>query len=186
MLSSIGVNLPTSASGSQPSSNTKKDKIQQTPSSAKKNKLEAYPRNVRSSLQNKKSVVNTKDIASVQNSKFNTPAAQAHDQRSLSAHQFRQQISRSKDEAPDFIIKFLNMIQIRLKVGIFHETSVARSPQQNGVIERRNHTLIKAARTMLIYAQAPLFLWVEAVATVCYTQRRSIIRLRHGKTPYKL
>nr|GFB58293.1 putative ribonuclease H-like domain-containing protein [Tanacetum cinerariifolium]GFB58300.1 putative ribonuclease H-like domain-containing protein [Tanacetum cinerariifolium] len=72
------------------------------------------------------------------------------------------------------------------EVGISHETSVARSPQQNGVIERRNHTLIEAARTMLIYAQAPLFLWAEAVATVCFTQNRSIIRLRHGKTPYEL
>ncbi|GJT25224.1 integrase, catalytic region, zinc finger, CCHC-type containing protein [Tanacetum coccineum] len=51
------------------------------------------------------------------------------------------------------------------KVGISHETSVARSPQQNGVVERRNHTLIEAARTMLIYAKAPLFLWAEAVAT---------------------
>nr|GEW56590.1 hypothetical protein [Tanacetum cinerariifolium] len=71
MLSSTGVNLPTSASGSHPSGNTKKYKIQQTPSSAKKNKLEAYPRNVRTSLQNKKSVVNTKYIASVQNSKLN-------------------------------------------------------------------------------------------------------------------
>nr|GEZ66570.1 putative ribonuclease H-like domain-containing protein [Tanacetum cinerariifolium] len=50
-------------------------------------------------------------------------------------------------------------------VGISHETSVARSPQQNGVVERRNHTLIEAAHTMLIYAQAPLFLWVEDVAT---------------------
>nr|GEZ78111.1 hypothetical protein [Tanacetum cinerariifolium] len=69
--SSTGVNLPTSASGSQPSGNTKTDKIQQTLSSTKKNKLEAYSRNVRSSLQNKKSVVNTKDIASVQNSKLN-------------------------------------------------------------------------------------------------------------------
>ncbi|GJU94062.1 retrovirus-related pol polyprotein from transposon TNT 1-94 [Tanacetum coccineum] len=78
---------------------------------------------------------------------------------------------RSKDEAPDFIIKFLKMIQ---KVGISHETSVARSPQQNGVIERRNRTLIEAARTMLIYAKAPLFLWAEAVATACYTQNRSI------------
>nr|GEV92611.1 retrovirus-related Pol polyprotein from transposon TNT 1-94 [Tanacetum cinerariifolium] len=71
MMSSIGVTLPTSASGSQPSSNTKKDKIHQTPSSAKKNKLEAYPRNVRTSLQNKKSVVNTKNIAYVQESKLN-------------------------------------------------------------------------------------------------------------------
>ncbi|GJY31267.1 retrovirus-related pol polyprotein from transposon TNT 1-94 [Tanacetum coccineum] len=118
---------------------------------------------------------------------------------------------RSKDEAPDFIIKFLKMIQVRLKVpvrrirtdngtefvnqtlreyyekiGISHETSVARSPQQNGVVERRNRTLIEAARTMLIYAKAPLFLWAEAVATACYTQNRSIIRLRHGKTPYEL
>nr|GFC25475.1 retrovirus-related Pol polyprotein from transposon TNT 1-94 [Tanacetum cinerariifolium] len=57
---------------------------------------------------------------------------------------------------------------------------------QNGVIKRRNHTLIEAARTMLIYAQAPLFLWAKAVATACFTQNRSIIRLRHGKTPYEL
>nr|GEX07321.1 hypothetical protein [Tanacetum cinerariifolium] len=118
---------------------------------------------------------------------------------------------RSKNEAPDFIIKFLKMIQVRLKVpvrrirtynqtefvnqtlreyyekvGIFHETSVSRSLQQNDVIERCNRTLIEAARTMLIYAQALLFLWAEAVATACYTQNRSIIRFRHGKTPYEL
>ncbi|GJX79781.1 retrovirus-related pol polyprotein from transposon TNT 1-94 [Tanacetum coccineum] len=74
---------------------------------------------------------------------------------------------RSKEEAPDFIIKFLKMIQ------------------QNGVIERCNRTLVEAARTMLIYAKAPLFLWVEVVATACYTQNRSIIRIRHGKTPYE-
>ncbi|GJS01746.1 retrovirus-related pol polyprotein from transposon TNT 1-94 [Tanacetum coccineum] len=101
---------------------------------------------------------------------------------------------RSKDEASDFIIKFLKMIQVRLKVlvrrfrtdngtefvnqtlreyydkvGISHETSIARSPQQNGVVERRNCTLIEAARKMLIYAKALLFLWAEAVATACYT-----------------
>nr|GEW14960.1 integrase, catalytic region, zinc finger, CCHC-type, peptidase aspartic, catalytic [Tanacetum cinerariifolium] len=118
---------------------------------------------------------------------------------------------RSKDEAPDFIIKFLKMIQVRLKkpvrrirtnngtefvnhtlrvyyekVGISHETSVARSSQQNGIIERRNHMLIEAARTMLIYAKALLFLWSEAVATACYTQNRSFIRFCHGKTPYEL
>ncbi|GKD11800.1 integrase, catalytic region, zinc finger, CCHC-type containing protein [Tanacetum coccineum] len=55
------------------------------------------------------------------------------------------------------------------KVGISHETSVSCSPQQNGVVERRNRTLIEAARTMLIYAKAPLFLCAEAVATACYT-----------------
>nr|GEW00221.1 retrovirus-related Pol polyprotein from transposon TNT 1-94 [Tanacetum cinerariifolium] len=71
VISSTGVNLLTSASGSQPQGNTKKDRIQQTQSRAKKNKLEAHPRNVRPSLNNKKSVVNTKAIASVLNSKLN-------------------------------------------------------------------------------------------------------------------
>nr|GFB16300.1 retrovirus-related Pol polyprotein from transposon TNT 1-94 [Tanacetum cinerariifolium] len=62
----------------------------------------------------------------------------------------------------------------------------SRFTWQNGVVERRNRTLIEGARTMLIYVQAPLFLWAEAVATACYTQNRSIIRLRHGKTTYEL
>ncbi|GJT81117.1 retrovirus-related pol polyprotein from transposon TNT 1-94 [Tanacetum coccineum] len=53
-------------------------------------------------------------------------------------------------------------------------------------LKERNRTLIGAARTILIYAKAPLFLWAEAVATACYTQNRSIVRLRHGKTPYEL
>nr|GEX35751.1 retrovirus-related Pol polyprotein from transposon TNT 1-94 [Tanacetum cinerariifolium] len=121
------------------------------------------------------------------------------------------QCLRSKDEALDFIIKFLKMIQVRLQthvqrirtdngtefvnqnlreyyeqVGISYETSVAHSPKQNGVIERRSRTLIEVARTMLIYAKAPLFLWAKVVATACYTQNRSIVRLRHGKTPYEL
>ncbi|GJS70858.1 retrovirus-related pol polyprotein from transposon TNT 1-94 [Tanacetum coccineum] len=90
---------------------------------------------------------------------------------------------RSKDEAPDFIIKFLKIIQ---KVCISHETSVAHSTKQNDVVERRNRTLIEVACTMLIYAKASLFLWAEAVATACYTQNRSILRLRQGKTPYEL
>nr|GEV38215.1 integrase, catalytic region, zinc finger, CCHC-type, peptidase aspartic, catalytic [Tanacetum cinerariifolium] len=71
------------------------------------------------------------------------------------------------------------------KVGMSHETSIARSPQQNGVFERRNRILIEAAHTMLIYAKALLFLWAEAIATACYTQNRFIIRIRHGKTPYE-
>nr|GEY09889.1 retrovirus-related Pol polyprotein from transposon TNT 1-94 [Tanacetum cinerariifolium] len=68
---STRVNLRTSASGSQPQGNTKKDRIQQPQSRAKKNKLEDHPRNVRPSLHNKKSVVNTKAILSVPNSKLN-------------------------------------------------------------------------------------------------------------------
>ncbi|GKE09041.1 hypothetical protein Tco_1412592, partial [Tanacetum coccineum] len=62
MLSSIGVTPSTSASGSQPLSNTKKDKIQRTPSSTQKNKVEAYPRTIKSSLKNKKCVVKLKDL----------------------------------------------------------------------------------------------------------------------------
>ncbi|GJR32937.1 retrovirus-related pol polyprotein from transposon TNT 1-94 [Tanacetum coccineum] len=93
---------------------------------------------------------------------------------------------RSKDEAPDFIIKFLKMIQVRLKVPVRRIRTDNGTEFQNGVIERRNRTLIEAARTMLIYAKAPLFLWAEVVATACYTQNHSITRLCHGKTPYEL
>ncbi|GKA16187.1 retrovirus-related pol polyprotein from transposon TNT 1-94 [Tanacetum coccineum] len=94
----------------------------------------------------------------------------------------------SKDEAPDNGTEFVNqnLRSYYQSVGISHETLVARSPQQNGVVERRNRTLVEAARTMLIYVKAPLFLWAEAVATTCYTQYRSIIRRHHGKIPYEL
>ncbi|GJZ29500.1 retrovirus-related pol polyprotein from transposon TNT 1-94 [Tanacetum coccineum] len=71
-------------------------------------------------------------------------------------------------------------------VGISHQTSVARTPQQNGVVERRNQTLVEAARTMLIFSKAPLFLWAEAIATACFTQNRSLIQKRHNKTSYEL
>nr|GEV22138.1 hypothetical protein [Tanacetum cinerariifolium] len=55
-------------------------------------------------------------------------------------------------------------------VGISHQVSSVRTPQQNGVVERRNWTLVEAARTMLIFSHAPLFLWAEAIATaaLCY------------------
>ncbi|GJY39150.1 hypothetical protein Tco_0425514 [Tanacetum coccineum] len=71
MLSSTGVKSSTSASGSQPSGNTKKDKIQQTPSSTQKNKVEIHPRKVKSSLKNKDCVVAPKGTANVQHSKLN-------------------------------------------------------------------------------------------------------------------
>ncbi|GKA52949.1 retrovirus-related pol polyprotein from transposon TNT 1-94 [Tanacetum coccineum] len=110
---------------------------------------------------------------------------------------------RSKDEALDFIIKFLNMIQVRLQmpvkrirtdngtefvnqiyyenVDISHETSVARSPQQNDVVERRNRTLIEAAHRMLIYAKALLFLWAEAVATA-YFDELTVMTSEHNSS----
>ncbi|GJZ93884.1 retrovirus-related pol polyprotein from transposon TNT 1-94 [Tanacetum coccineum] len=71
MLSSTGVKPSTSASGSQPSGNTKKDKIRQTPSSTQKNKVEAHPRKVKSSLKNKDCVVESKGTAHVQHSRLN-------------------------------------------------------------------------------------------------------------------
>ncbi|KAI3669630.1 hypothetical protein L6452_40934 [Arctium lappa] len=118
---------------------------------------------------------------------------------------------RSKDETPDVLITFLKTTQVNLKkpvkllrtdngtefknkkveeylesVGISHQYSAARTPQQNGVVERRNCTLVEAARTMLSQSDLPLFLWAEAVSTACYTQNRSMIHRRFKKTPYAL
>nr|GFC68457.1 retrovirus-related Pol polyprotein from transposon TNT 1-94 [Tanacetum cinerariifolium] len=64
--------------------------------------------------------------------------------------------------------------------------SSVRTPQQNGVVERRNRTLVEAARIMLIFSRAPLFLWAEAIATACFTQTRYIIHRHFNKTPYEL
>ncbi|GJU55531.1 retrovirus-related pol polyprotein from transposon TNT 1-94 [Tanacetum coccineum] len=101
---------------------------------------------------------------------------------------------RSKDQTPEFVVKLLKQLQVSLNktvrnvrtdngiefvnkdltayyesVGINHEKSVLRTPQQNGVVERRNRTLMEAARTMLIFCKAPMFLWAEAISTACYT-----------------
>nr|GEU33414.1 hypothetical protein [Tanacetum cinerariifolium] len=61
-----------------------------------------------------------------------------------------------------------------------------RTPQQIGVVERRNRILVEAARSILTFANLPSFLWAEAIATACFTQNRSIIHKRFDKTPYKL
>ncbi|GKD92475.1 retrovirus-related pol polyprotein from transposon TNT 1-94 [Tanacetum coccineum] len=71
-------------------------------------------------------------------------------------------------------------------IGISHQTSVARTSQQNSVVERRNRTLVEVARTMLIFSKALLFLWAEAINTACYTQNHHLIRHRYNKTPYDL
>nr|GEU67756.1 integrase, catalytic region, zinc finger, CCHC-type, peptidase aspartic, catalytic [Tanacetum cinerariifolium] len=57
---------------------------------------------------------------------------------------------------------------------------------RNGVVERQNQTLVEVSHTMLIFSKALLFLWTEAIYTACYTQNRSLIRLRYNKTPYEL
>ncbi|GJU94631.1 retrovirus-related pol polyprotein from transposon TNT 1-94 [Tanacetum coccineum] len=313
-----GVKSSTSASGSQPSGNTKKDKIQQTPSSIQKNKVEAHSRTVKSSLKNKNYIMKPNGIANVQHSKLNANSKflcvkcngymlyANHDlcvldfindvnaraksksvkksskrkvwkltgkignvtiskvyyvsrgnnlytlslrdmmasspiclllkvsktkswlwHRRLSHlnfgvinHLARQGLVRGlpklkfekdhlcsafamgkskkkphKPKSEDTNHEIFYLLHMDLcgpmrvtsvnekktyngtefvnqtlreyyeKVGISHETFVARSPQQNGVVKRRNHTLIEAARTMLIYVNALSFLWVEAVAT---------------------
>nr|GFB76143.1 retrovirus-related Pol polyprotein from transposon TNT 1-94 [Tanacetum cinerariifolium] len=62
----------------------------------------------------------------------------------------------------------------------------ARTPEQNDVVERRNRTLVEAARTMLSATKVPLFLWAEAIAIACFTQNRSLVIPHHEKTPYHI
>ncbi|GJW80969.1 retrovirus-related pol polyprotein from transposon TNT 1-94 [Tanacetum coccineum] len=118
---------------------------------------------------------------------------------------------RSKDETPEVLKDFLTMIQRNLQAlvisvrtdrgteflnktlnaffkeeGIEHQTSTPRTPEQNGVVERQNRTLVEAARTMLSASKLPLFFWAEAIATACYTQNRSIIIPTHEKTAYHI
>nr|GEX46444.1 hypothetical protein [Tanacetum cinerariifolium] len=64
--------------------------------------------------------------------------------------------------------------------------TVSRTPEQNGIVKRRNCTLVEAARTMLSAAKVPLFFWAEAIATACFTQNRSLVIPRHEKTPYHI
>ncbi|GJT22503.1 retrovirus-related pol polyprotein from transposon TNT 1-94 [Tanacetum coccineum] len=87
---------------------------------------------------------------------------------------------RSKDETPETLHAYFK------EEGIKHQTSTPRTPKQNGVVERQNRTLVKAARTMLSASKLPLSFWAEAVATACYTQNRSIIISTHGKTAYHI
>nr|GEV48106.1 ribonuclease H-like domain-containing protein [Tanacetum cinerariifolium] len=70
--------------------------------------------------------------------------------------------------------------------GILRQFSVVRTPQQNKVAERRNRTLIKAARTMLADSKLPTTFWAEAVNTACYVQNRVLVVKPHNKTPYEL
>ncbi|GJX26135.1 putative ribonuclease H-like domain-containing protein, partial [Tanacetum coccineum] len=70
--------------------------------------------------------------------------------------------------------------------GIKREFSVARTPQQNRVAERKNRTLIEAARTMLADSLLPIVFWAKAVNTACYVLNRVLVTKPHNKTPYEL
>nr|GEX96497.1 retrovirus-related Pol polyprotein from transposon TNT 1-94 [Tanacetum cinerariifolium] len=72
------------------------------------------------------------------------------------------------------------------KKRIRKELSNVRTPQQNRVAEKRNKTLIEAARTMLVDAKLPVTFWAEAVNTACYVQNRMLVNKSQNKTPYEL
>nr|GEV03985.1 hypothetical protein [Tanacetum cinerariifolium] len=238
-----------------PQGNTKNDRIQRAPSKAKNNKLEDHHRTVRPSLNKKKSVVDTKAISFLMNSKLNVnatftlvgnvcpltriattaivplrepipidsytdkpavtliysrkskaakkkvPVSNLKINKSLVANKTKPKNSwgSTSSNVPSLLIECRNDHVAKImgygdyKIGdvtisrvYFVEGLGHNLFSQNVVTERRNRTLIEAAHTMLIYAQASLFLWAEAVATACFTQNRSIIRLHHGKTPYEL
>ena len=117
----------------------------------------------------------------------------------------------SKAETPSVIIKFIKRIQVGIQaqvrfirtdngteftnqilqnffdsIGITHQRSVAYTPQQNSVVERRNRTLVEVARTVLSSANLPFNLWSKVMSTACLTQNRSIINKRFNKTPYHI
>nr|GEV29122.1 putative ribonuclease H-like domain-containing protein [Tanacetum cinerariifolium] len=69
---------------------------------------------------------------------------------------------------------------------IKREFSVPRTPQQNGIAERKNRTLIEAAKTMLADSLLPILFWVKAVNTACYVQNRVLVTKSHNQTPYEL
>ncbi|KAD0241433.1 hypothetical protein E3N88_44569 [Mikania micrantha] len=73
-----------------------------------------------------------------------------------------------------------------LSKGIKRQYSIPRTPEQNGVVERKNRTLIEAARTMLADSGLPLTFWAEAVNTACYVQNRVLVNQRWLKTPYEV
>nr|GEU96887.1 hypothetical protein [Tanacetum cinerariifolium] len=70
--------------------------------------------------------------------------------------------------------------------GIKREFSLARTPQQNGIAERKNKTLIEAAKTMLVDSLLPIPFWTEAVNTACYVQNKVLVTKPHNKTPCEL
>ncbi|GJS45329.1 putative ribonuclease H-like domain-containing protein [Tanacetum coccineum] len=84
--------------------------------------------------------------------------------------------------------KFKNkeMNQFSEMKGIKREFRVARTPQQNGVAERKNKTLIEAARTMLADSKLPTTFWAKVVNTACYVENRVLVIKPYNKTPYEL
>ena len=70
--------------------------------------------------------------------------------------------------------------------GFHHNFSAPRTPQQNGVVERKNRSLEEGARTLLNETKLPKYFWADVVHTICYTLNRVLIRPILRKTPYEL
>nr|GEW43345.1 hypothetical protein [Tanacetum cinerariifolium] len=87
---------------------------------------------------------------------------------------------KGKQHRASYLNQFCGMKWIK------REFSVARTPQQNRIAERKNMTLIEAARTMLADSLLPIPFWAEAVNTACYVQNRVLVTKPHNKTPYEL
>ena len=71
-------------------------------------------------------------------------------------------------------------------MGILHNFSAPRTPQQNGVVDRKNRSLEESARTILSESSLPKYFWADAVNTSCYVMKRVLIRPILKKTPYEL
>ncbi|WVZ84831.1 hypothetical protein U9M48_031818 [Paspalum notatum var. saurae] len=71
-------------------------------------------------------------------------------------------------------------------LGLEHQFFSPYTPPQNGVVERKNHTLVEMARTMLDEHRTPRHFWAEAVNTACYIANRIFLRAFLGKSSYEL
>nr|GEW49799.1 retrotransposon protein, putative, unclassified [Tanacetum cinerariifolium] len=172
---STGVNRCTDASRSQPRSNTKKNRISPA-KGVNKMQVEEQPR------ANKSHLRTTNRVDSSSRSK------------SCSKH-----MTGDRSRLMNFVKKFIGTVRFGndhfgaimgygdyvIGNSVISRT-IPRTPQQNDVVERQNRMLIEAARTMLIFSKALMFLWAKVVATACYTQNQSLIHTRHNKAPYEL
>ncbi|GJU26464.1 integrase, catalytic region, zinc finger, CCHC-type containing protein, partial [Tanacetum coccineum] len=165
VIPSTGVDSCTDASGSKPRSNTKKNRISLAKSVNKK-KVEEHPRT------NKSSAKNTIMLILLL---------------ALSVLTFVKKFIRIVRFGNDHFGAIMGYGDYVIGDSVISKQKlVLRTPQQMGIVKRRNRTLAEAARTMLIFSKALMFLWAEAVATACYTPNRSLIHTRHNKTPYEL
>ncbi|KAI3673186.1 hypothetical protein L6452_39302 [Arctium lappa] len=91
---------------------------------------------------------------------------------------------RCKSDTPEELISFVKKMEVLNNLTV--RSIRIRTPQQNGVAERRNRTIIEAARSMLSDSHLPTQFCAEAVNTACFTQNKSLIVKRFGKTAYEL